>query len=101
MAAAYAGGEDVRNPLVSPLFADDVSGLPPVMIEVGEHEVLLDDSVRLAERIGRAGGDVRLTVWPEMIHVFQAFPGPVVPEADASITALGRFVDSQFDRPAR
>ena len=62
------------------------------MIEVGEHEVLVDDATRLAEGLRSAGVDTTITEWPEMIHVFQAFPGPLVPEADASIAQAGRFL---------
>ncbi len=92
MAAAYLGDTDAHSELASPLFADHLGDLPPVLIEVGDHEVLLDDSLRLAERIRADGGSVDLTVWPELIHVFQAFSGPLVPEADQSITAIGSFL---------
>jgi acetyl esterase/lipase len=92
MAGCYLGGADPRSELVSPLFAADLGGLPPVLIEVGEREVLLDDATRLADRIRDAGGAVTLTVWPEMIHVFQAFPAEVIPESAQSVTAVGRFV---------
>jgi epsilon-lactone hydrolase len=92
MAGAYLGGTDAHDELASPLFADNLGDLPPALIEVGEHEVLLDDSLRLAERIRADGGSVDLTEWPELIHVFQAFPGPLVPEADQSIAAIGSFL---------
>lgn len=92
MAAAYLGSADPRTPLASPLFAEDFGGLPPVHIEVGECEVLLDDSTRLASRIEAAGGEVSLTVWPELIHVFQAFAGPLIPEAEESIDVIGGFL---------
>ena len=92
MASAYLGSADPRTPLASPLFAEDLGGLPPVHIEVGECEVLLDDSTRLAGRIEAAGGEVSLTVWPELIHVFQAFAGPLVPEAEESIDVIGGFL---------
>ncbi len=92
MAAAYLAGTDPRNELASPLFAGDLGGLPPIRIEVGEHEVLLDDATALAEGIRHAGGDVELVVWPEMIHVFQAFPGNLLPEADRSVEAVGAFL---------
>jgi len=62
-----------RTELASPRFAEDLSGLPPVLIEVGAHEVLLDDAIGLAAGLRAAGGSVTLTVWPELIHVFQAF----------------------------
>ena len=92
MAQTYVGAADPRAELASPLFADDLSGLPPLFIEVGAHEVLVDDAIRLAERVGAAGGEATLTVWPEMIHVFQAFPGPLIPESDQSIAAVGSFL---------
>jgi acetyl esterase/lipase len=96
LANYYLAGTDPRTELASPLFADDLSGLPPLLIEVGEHEVLLDDATRLAERASAAGNDVTLTVWPEMIHVFQAFPGTILPETDLSVTAIGKFVSGHL-----
>jgi phosphinothricin tripeptide acetyl hydrolase len=92
MAAAYLGDTDPRSELASPLFAADLGGLPPVLIEVGEDEVLLDDATRLADRLQAAGGPVTLTVWPDMIHVFQAFPATLIPEVDQSIAAVGAFL---------
>jgi epsilon-lactone hydrolase len=92
MAAAYLAGTDPRNELASPLFAGELGGLPPVRVEVGAHEVLLDDATALAEGIRDAGGDVELVVWPEMIHVFQAFPGDLLPEADRSVEGIGAFL---------
>jgi acetyl esterase/lipase len=96
MADAYLAGADPADPLASPLFAPDLAGLPPILIEVGEHEVLLDDAVRLADRIGADGGTVSLTVWPRLIHVFQAFPGSLIPEADQSIAAVGSFLATRL-----
>jgi epsilon-lactone hydrolase len=92
MAAAYLGPVDPQDELASPLFAGDFAGLPPVLIEVGAHEVLLDDATALASRLRSDGVDTTITVWPEMIHVFQAFPGPLVPEADASIEKAAGFL---------
>ena len=92
MARCYLGAADPRTELASPLFAEDLSGLPPVLIEVGAHEVLLDDATGLADRLRAAGGSVTLTVWPELIHVFQAFPGELIPESDQSIAAIGTFL---------
>ncbi len=97
-AEAYLAGAPATTPLASPLYVDDLSGLPPVLVEVGEREVLLDDATRLAERLRDAGGSVSLTLWPELIHVFQAFPGSVVPEADRSIGAIGAFLAKHFSR---
>jgi epsilon-lactone hydrolase len=97
MAAAYLGPADPRDELASPLFAADFAGLPPVLIEVGDHEVLLDDATALADRLRADGVETDVTVWPEMIHVFQAFPGPLVPEADASIERAAVFLRSCLD----
>jgi phosphinothricin tripeptide acetyl hydrolase len=96
MAEAYLGERDRKTELASPLFAKDLSGLPPVMIEVGEHEVLLDDSLELAERLRAAGVDVSLTVWPEMIHVFQVFGEMLDPEASQSIAAIASFLATRL-----
>ena len=92
MAASYLGSADPNDELASPVLAADFSGLPPVMIEVGEHEVLLDDATRLADRLRVDDVDTTITIWPEMIHVFQAFPGPLVPEADESVALAGGFL---------
>jgi acetyl esterase/lipase len=92
MARLYHRDEDVRNPLVSPLHAD-FTGLPPMLIQVGDAEVLLDDSTRVAERAEAAGVDVTLEVNDEMIHVFQFF-APLLPEAVAAIARIGQFAKS-------
>ena len=89
-AKLYLGKGDRRAPLVSPLYAD-LTGLPPLLIQVGESEVLLDDSKRLAERSKRYGVDVSLEVWPEMIHVWQLFAA-VLPEAQQAIEHIGAFI---------
>ncbi len=96
LADAYVGAGDRRTELISPLFAEDLGGLPPVMIEVGTAEVLLDDSVQFAERLRAAGGEVILTVWPEMIHVFQMFGALLEPEADQSIASVGAFLSERL-----
>jgi acetyl esterase/lipase len=92
MAAAYLDGTSARDPRASPLFADDLGGLPPIRIDVGEREVLLDDSVRLADRIVADGGEATLARWAEMIHVFQVFSGALDPEAGESVAAIGEFL---------
>jgi acetyl esterase/lipase len=72
LAAAYLHGADPRTPLASPLHAD-LHGLPPMLIQVGSAEVLLDDAVRLARAAGAAGTKVTLQIWPDMIHAFTLF----------------------------
>ncbi|MGH7916801.1 MAG: alpha/beta hydrolase, partial [Candidatus Binataceae bacterium] len=67
MAKMYAGGADPKNPLLSPLHAD-FHGLPPLLMQVGDAEVLLDDSTRVAERAKAAGVKVDLEVWDDMVH---------------------------------
>jgi len=89
-ADAYAGEHDRADPKVSPLYAD-LAGLPPVHIDVGDNELLLDDSVRFAERARAAGVDVSLTVWNGMPHVFQASMGHLV-TASRSLDAIGAFL---------
>lgn len=68
----YGGGTDLNHPQLSPARAD-LTGLPPMLIHVGQAEVLLSDSVTLAQQAGLCGVEVRLEVWPEMIHVWHAF----------------------------
>ncbi len=72
LAAAYSHGADIRNPLVSPIYAD-LRSLPPLLIHVGSSEALLDDSVRIAAVAGAAGVRVTLDIWPDMIHAFPLF----------------------------
>lgn len=72
LAQAFAGSVDFADPRISPQFAD-LSGLPPLLIQVGSDETLLDDAVALAGRVGAAGVPVTLEVWPDMIHAFPMF----------------------------
>ena len=93
-AEAYIGDGDPKAPLISPAHAD-LAGLPPLLIHVGDHETLLDDSTMLAERASAAGVDVELWVAPEMIHVWHVFAG-MVPESDVALAALGRWIDARL-----
>ena len=92
-AELYLGELDRKAPLASPLFAD-LSGLPPVMVQVGSTEVLLSDAERLVEKIKQAGGEVVLEVWPKMPHVFQVFASRI-PEGKEAIGKLGVFLNKQ------
>jgi acetyl esterase/lipase len=80
---------------VSPVYGN-VRGLPPILIQVGDHEVLLSDSTRIAEKIAAAGGKVTLQIWPEMWHVFQFFVGKM-PESKRAIRQIGAFLREQLD----
>ncbi len=93
-AEAYVGAGDPKTPLISPAHAD-LSGLPPLLIHVGDHETLLDDSTMLAERAEAAGVDVELVVAPEMIHVWHVFAG-MVPESDVALSDLGGWIERRL-----
>jgi monoterpene epsilon-lactone hydrolase len=86
----YVGDTDRRHPLISPLYAD-LHGLPPILIHVGEDEILLDDATRFVAGARAAGVEASLVIWPGMWHVFQAFT-PMVPEASQSLQQIGKFV---------
>lgn len=80
-----------KNPLVSPLYAKDLTGLPPIFINVGEFELLVDDSVRFTEKAKKQGVDIKLKVWKDMMHVFVAFLGHV-PEAEECLNEMAEFI---------
>jgi acetyl esterase/lipase len=84
------GRADPLSPLCSPLNGD-LRGLPPLLVQVGDAEVLLDDSTRFAAKAKAAGVDVTLRVYPEMPHVWHLF-APFLPEASAAIEEIGAFV---------
>jgi epsilon-lactone hydrolase len=88
--SGYIRSEDPRNPLISPLYGD-WSGMPTILLHVGEDEILLDDSLRLAEHVRGAGGKAEVVIWPHMWHVFQIF-APCLPEANQSIAQIGAFI---------
>jgi monoterpene epsilon-lactone hydrolase len=94
---AYAGGHDPREPYLSPLLAD-LHGLPPLLIHVGDHEILLDDAVRLGEHARAAGVEERTVVWPGMMHVFQTF-APWLPEARRANREIAAFIRSRVGVP--
>lgn len=90
----YCDAGDTREPLISPVFAD-AAGLPPTLIQVGDHEILLSDSTRLADNIKASGGRVDLHIWPDMWHVFQYFIGQM-PESGKAVDDIARFLRSEF-----
>jgi epsilon-lactone hydrolase len=89
MAGMYLNGTDAKSSLASPVFAD-LSGLPPMLIQVGPDEVLMSDSIMLAERAGAVNVEVSLEVWPEMFHVFQAFY-PFLKQSRDAIARIGEW----------
>lgn len=91
--ASYVAGSDGRTPLISPIYGD-WHGLPPLLIHVGEDEVLHDDAVRITAAARAAGVDVQLETYPRMWHVFQIFLA--LPQAVASLDDIARFLKAQL-----
>jgi epsilon-lactone hydrolase len=93
---AYLNGHEPRDPLASPLYGKLV-GFPPIRVQVGDDEVLLDDSLRLAERAVAAGAEAQLDVWQGMPHGFIGSIGQTQAAASA-LSAIGEFLSSQLAR---
>ena len=90
----YLGKKDIRNPHASPVFGN-YAGIPPLLIQVGEHEMLRDDSIRVAKKARSDGIPVKLEVWKGMFHVFQSHE-PLLPEARESIQHIAEFMRSNL-----
>ncbi len=90
MAETYLDGCDPKAPLAAPLYAD-LRGLPPMLIQVGTAETLLDDATRLADKARAAGVEVKLDAWEDMIHVWQLF-APMLPEGRRALKQAGEFI---------
>lgn len=90
LADHYLQQTPAGHPLASPVHAD-LSGLPPLFIQVGSAEILLDDAMRLAATAAAAGVRVRLDAWPDMVHVWHLFAS-LLPEARAAIRDAGEFL---------
>lgn len=95
-ATQYRGAYDARDPLASPLFGD-LKGLPPLLIQVGTDERLLDDSRQYADRAAKAGVPVELQIFEGMHHVFQLDVSHLQTSRDA-LERAARFLRTQFDR---
>lgn len=93
-AKAYLAGLDARDPRASPVFGD-FEGVAPILIQVGSEEALLGDSLTLADRAGQARVEVRLEIWPEMIHVWHAFGGQLG-AARRAIKTAGQWMDARM-----
>ena len=92
--ADYTAGQDAALGLISPIFAD-LSGLPPLLIQGGTHEVLLDDALRLAQRAALIDVEVTLDITPRVPHVFQAYY-PILDEAAAALDRAGQFLSAHL-----
>jgi acetyl esterase/lipase len=90
----YLGDRKSTDPLASPIFAD-LTGLAPLLIQVGSHEILLDDAVRLAARAGAHDVAVELQVWPGVPHVFQSFAA-ILDDADTALDTAATFIRSHW-----
>jgi monoterpene epsilon-lactone hydrolase len=90
----YIAGADASDPLISPVFGD-LSGLPPLLIQVGSHEILLSDALRLAARAATADVSLALEVTPGVPHVFQGFAA-MLAEGDAALNLASAFLRRQF-----
>ncbi|WP_269858181.1 alpha/beta hydrolase [Streptomyces sp. RPT161] len=96
--AMYLAGQDPRQQLLSPALLADLTGFPPMLLQAGTNEVLLDDSTRMAARARAAGVDVILDVTADVPHVFQAFAG-VLDEADQALDRAALFIAQHIRTP--
>jgi epsilon-lactone hydrolase len=96
MAGLYLNGASPQSALASPLYGN-LAGLPPLLIQVGSAEILLDDSIRLAARAAEADVAVQLEVWPGLPHVWHAFAFQLSEGSDA-IAQAGAFLAAQFKK---
>src|SRR5258708_8612565 len=92
--ADYTAGHAAALGLISPVFAD-LPGLPPLIIQAGTHEVLLDDAVRLARQAATADVEVTLDITPRVPHVFQAYH-PILDDATAALDRAGQFLSAHL-----
>jgi epsilon-lactone hydrolase len=97
MSALYLNGEHPNQPLLSPALRADLTGFPPILLQAGTNEVLLDDSTRLAARAREAGVDVILDITADAPHVFQSYAG-VLDEADEALDRAALFLTQRLSR---
>jgi epsilon-lactone hydrolase len=92
----YLAGQDPRQPMLSPAVAADLTGFPPMLLQVGTNELLLDDSTRLAARATEAGVDVILDITADVPHVFQTYAGGSLDEADQALDRAALFISQHI-----
>lgn len=95
MASQVMGDQPLDVPYASPVFAKDFLGLPPIYIQVGDEEIILNDSTRFTEKVKAAGGDIQLEIYPGMFHVFQAF-WKLLPQSRKANAKFGEFLKKQL-----
>ena len=95
MGGVYLGGADPRSPLAAPMYAD-LSGLPPLLIQVGASETLFDDAVRLDEKARAAGVETAFEEWDDMIHVWHLF-APMLDEGQRAIERMAEFMREKWN----
>jgi epsilon-lactone hydrolase len=93
MAGLYLNGADPKSPLAAPLYAD-LEGLPPTLIQIGSAETLLDDAIRIAEKLHAEGVEVKLAVWLNMLHVWPVFASKLAEGRDGCREA-GAFIHAK------
>lgn len=93
--AGWYGGNDLKNPFISPLYGD-LEGLPPILIQVGTEEILLSDSVRFATAAALKGVDIELDIWDDMPHVWHFF-WHYIPESKAAIQKIVVYLDARIE----
>jgi acetyl esterase/lipase len=96
--AMYLAGQDPRQPMLSPAVLADLTGFPPMLLQVGTNEIMLDDSTRLAARARAAGVGVILDITADVPHVFQSFAG-VLDEADQALDRAALFLTQHVHIP--
>jgi monoterpene epsilon-lactone hydrolase len=94
LASAYLAGHDPADPLVSPLRAD-LAALPPMLVQVGSAECLLDDATRIAARAGAADVAVTLEIWPGMIHAWPLWASRLT-DGRRALASAGAFIEARL-----
>ncbi|SAL83848.1 alpha/beta hydrolase domain-containing protein [Caballeronia terrestris] len=95
LARSFLGNALPNHPLASPVFAD-VTGLPPIQVQIGENELMLSDAMRLATHLADSRVRVDLEVWPEMFHAWHLYAA-ILPEARVALQSSVRFLESQLN----